>query len=72
MSEASKTNKMHESVVSNDKESKNVKESGKDKMKIDEEYYDVPDYVDEPLRDTVVCELADQFFVAFDPKSIIG
>jgi hypothetical protein len=24
------------------------------------------------MKETIVCELADQFFVAFDPKSIIG
>ncbi len=24
------------------------------------------------MKDTIVCELADQFFVAFDPKSVLG
>jgi len=46
LSEASKTNKMHESIVSYDKDSKGVKESSKNKLKIDEENDDVPDYID--------------------------
>ena len=46
MSEASRTNKMHESMVSYDKDSKQMKESSKSKLKIDEEIDDVPDYVD--------------------------
>jgi len=32
----------------------------------------VPDYVDEQQQETIVCELADQFFVAFDTHSLIG
>jgi hypothetical protein len=62
---------MHESIISHDKESKGVKGS-KAKLKIDEENDDAPDFVDEDMKNTVVCELADQFFVAFDPKSAIG
>ena len=72
MSEVSKTNKMHESIVSYDKDSRGVKESNRTKLKIDEEYDDVPDYVDYPFAETTVCELPDQFCVAFDPKSLIG
>ena len=49
MSEASRTNKMHESIVSYDKDSKQMKESSKSKSKIDEEVDDVPDYIDEPM-----------------------
>ena len=63
---------MHESIISNDKESKGYKESSKNKLKIDEENDDVPDYVDESIKGTVVCELADHYSVAFDPKSIVG
>jgi hypothetical protein len=72
MSEASKTNKMHDSIISYDKDSKGVKESNRTKLKIDEENDDVPDYVDYPFAETTVCELSDQFFIAFDPKSLIG
>lgn len=36
MSEVSRTNKMHESIVSYDKDSKGVKESNRTKLKIDE------------------------------------
>ena len=72
LSEASKTNKMHESIVGYDKDSKGVKESSKNKLKIDEENDDVFDFVDEPMSKTHVCELADQFCVAFDPHSVIG
>jgi hypothetical protein len=35
MSEASRTNKMHESMVSYDKDSKQMKESSKSKLRID-------------------------------------
>ena len=63
---------MHESIVSQDKDSKGVKESNNDKLRIDEENDDVYDYVDYPQKDAVVCELADQFFVAFDTNSLIG
>lgn len=59
-------------MVSYDKESKGVKESNKTKLKIDEENDDVPDYVDELQQENIVCELADQFFVAFDTHSLIG
>ena len=55
MSEASKTNKMHESIVSQDKDSKGVKESNNDKLRIDEENDDVWDYVDYPQKEAVVC-----------------
>jgi hypothetical protein len=72
MSEASKTNKMHESIVSYDKDSKGVKGSSRSKLRIDEENDDVPDYVDYPQKDTVVCQLSDQFYIAFEPKSLIG
>lgn len=46
---------MHESIVSNDKESKGVKESSKNKLKIDEENDDVPDFIDEPMSSTLAC-----------------
>lgn len=72
MSEASKTNKMHESIISYDKDSKGVKDSNRTKLRIDEENDDVPDYVDYPFADTAITELSDQFWVAFDPKSVIG
>ena len=55
MSEASRTNKMHESIISVDKESKGVKESNKEKLRIDEENEDVWDYVDYPQREAVIC-----------------
>lgn len=32
----------------------------------------MPDYVDYPYADYAVTELTDHFYVAFDPKSIIG
>ena len=41
-------------------------------MKIDEENDDLPDFVDETVKDTVICELGDQFFVAFNPSSLVG
>ncbi len=36
MSEVSRTNKMHESMISYDKDSKQMKESSKSKLRIDE------------------------------------
>lgn len=50
---------MHESIISNDKESKGVKDSNQTKNRIDEEVDDVPDYVDYPITDSLICELAD-------------
>jgi hypothetical protein len=49
LSEASKTNKMHESIISYDKDSRGVKDSNRTKLRIDEENDDVPDYVDYPF-----------------------
>lgn len=71
MSEASKTNKMHESIVSYDKDSKQMKESSKSKLRIDEENDDCPDYIDHAMNELIVTELADQFYVAFNKSSYI-
>lgn len=49
-----------------------MKDSNRSKLRIDEENDDVPDYVDYPQKETIVCELSDQFFIAFEPKSLIG
>lgn len=37
--------------MSADKDSKGFKDSNQTKLKIDEEVDDVPDYIDEPLKD---------------------
>lgn len=63
---------MHESIISYDKDSRGVKDSNRTKLRIDEENDDVSDYIDYPFADTAVCELSDQFWVAFDPRSLIG
>lgn len=72
LSQATKSNKMHESIISENKDSKGVKESNQNKLRIDQENDDVPDYVDYPYAQNAICELADQFYIAFDPKSLIG
>lgn len=41
-------------------------------MRIDEENDDVPDFIDYPYGDYLICELPDNFCVAFDPKSLVG
>jgi len=71
MSEASRTNKMHESMISYDKDSKQMKESSKSKLRIDEENDDVHDFTDYPMEDLIVSELLDDFFVGFSKNSHI-
>jgi hypothetical protein len=71
MSEASRTNKMHESIVSYDKDSKQMKDSSKSKLRIDEENDDLHDFTDYPMDDVVVAELSDNFWVGFARNSHI-
>ncbi len=67
MSEASKTNRLHSSVMSKDEDSKaNNKDSSQDRHKIDEEFDDLADYVDINMEDRLICELGDNFCLAFE------
>lgn len=56
MSEASKTNRLHSSVMSRDGDSKlNKEDNGRDKQKIDEEFDDVADFTDHNMENMAVC-----------------
>lgn len=62
---------MHESMVSYDKDSRQMKESSKSKLRIDEENDDMHDFTDYPMDEVVVAELSDNFFVGFARNSHI-
>lgn len=66
MSDASRTNRLHSSVMSRDGDSKAKEENQREKQKIDEEYDDVADFTDHNMEEMMVCEIADGFFLAFE------
>ena len=66
MSDASRTNRLHSSVMSRDGDSKAKEENQREKQKIDEEYDDVADFTDHNMEEMAVCEIGDGFFLAFE------
>ncbi len=49
-----------------------MKESSKEKLRIDEENDDCPDYVDNQVAEMAVAQLADGFCVGFIKQSFVG
>lgn len=58
-------------MISYDKDSKQMKESSRSKLRIDEEIDDVPDYIDYSMEELSVTELSDGFYVGFSKNSLI-